>query len=468
MTRSSHRKKNKSLQVALLSVLGVMLIFIGFYAYRSTYYTKHFLPNTVINSINVSNLTVEQANDKLKDTYSNKKISIEENGKVWEQIAKSELGYKDDFSSDLSHLLSQQNAWAWGKNYVSAAEKQKIDPQYTDQQKLETTVETFTNKLTELNKDRTQTQDATIEKSGETFKIKPEVNGDAIDVPTAVNALKNSIKDGKNKSELTAFQTKPKVTSTDKTLTEQLNTITTIANVKGTYSINGDTFQIPASAISNWLTYADGKVALDSAQVKQYITDLGKKYNTSTNDTKFKSTKRGEVTIPVGTYSWTIQTDAEAEALEKAILAGKDFTRSPIVQGSTTSDHPLIESTYIEVDLKNQHMWYYKDGKVALETDIVSGKPTTPTPVGVFYVWNKEENATLRGTNDDGTPYASPVNYWMPVDWTGVGIHDSDWQPEYGGELWKTRGSHGCINTPPSVMKELFGMVERGTPVLIF
>ncbi len=65
------------------------------------------------------------------------------------------------------------------------------------------------------------------------------------------------------------------------------------------------------------------EIGLDTAQVKQYVTDLGAKYNTSTNDTKFKSTKRGEVTVPAGTYSWTITTDAETEALEKAILVGK-------------------------------------------------------------------------------------------------------------------------------------------------
>lgn len=468
MTRSSHRKKSKAWQVGLLSILGVILVFISFYAYRSTYYTKHFLPNTQINSINVSNLTIQQANEKLKDTYSHQKLSIEENGKVWEEIAKSELGYKDDFSSDLSRVLDQQKAWTWGMTYVSAAEKQEIDPQATDDQKLDATIETFTNKLTDLNKERTQTQDATIEKSGDTFKIKPEVKGDNIDVPAATKALKSSVKDGKNKIDLTTFYSKPKVTSTDKNLVEQLNTMTSIANVKGTYSINGKTFQIPAADISSWLTFADGKAQLDTTQVKQYVTDLGKKYNTSSNDTKFKSTKRGEVTVPVGTYSWTIQTDVETTALEKAILTGKDFTRSPIVKGGTTADHPLIEDTYIEVDLENQHMWYYKDGKVALETDIVSGKPATPTPAGVFYVWDKQEDATLTGTSDDGTPYASPVNYWMPVDWSGVGIHDSDWQPEYGGDLWKTRGSHGCINTPPNVMKELFGLVEVGTPVLIF
>ncbi len=86
-------------------------------------------------------------------------------------------------------------------------------------------------------------------------------------------------------------------------------------------------------------------------------------------------------------------------------------------------------------------MWYYKDGQLVLETAIISGKPATPTPTGVFYVWNKEEDATLTGED-----YASPVDYWMPIDWTGVGIHDSDWQTEYGGDLWKPRFSRASIS----------------------
>ena len=39
---------------------------------------------------------------------------------------------------------------------------------------------------------------------------------------------------------------------------------------------------------------------------------------------------------------------------------------------------------------------------------------------------------------------------------------DYDQKPEYGGDLRKTHGSHGCVNTPPGVMKELSGMVEVG------
>ncbi len=103
-----------------------------------------------------------------------------------------------------------------------------------------------------------------------------------------------------------------------------------IANVKATYSINGETFQIPSSDIMSWLTYNDGKVDLDTEQVRQYVTDLGTKYNTSTNDTKFKSTKRGEVTVPVGTYSWTIQTDSETEALKKRFWQAKILLVHPL------------------------------------------------------------------------------------------------------------------------------------------
>lgn len=212
----------------------------------------------------------------------------------------------------------------------------------------------------------------------------------------------------------------------------------------------------------DWLSYKDGNTTIDEDKVRSYVASIGEQYNTSTNSSTFKSTKQGEVTVPAGTLSWTIQTDAETEALIEALKAGEDFTRTPIAQGSTDAGSPLFGNTYIEVDLKNQHMWYYKDGELVLDTKIISGKPATPTPTGVFYVWNKEEDATLTGED-----YASPVDYWMPIDWTGVGIHDSDWQTEYGGDLWKTRGSHGCINTPPGVMKELYSKAEVGTPVIV-
>ena len=69
---------------------------------------------------------------------------------------------------------------------------------------------------------------------------------------------------------------------------------------------------------------------------------------------------------------------------------------------------------------------------------------------------------TSRETECCGGPgYASPVKYWMPVK-GGIGIHDASWRKEFGGEIYKKSGSHGCINTPTDVMSTLYDMVEGG------
>ncbi|PAB01460.1 L,D-transpeptidase family protein [Enterococcus canintestini] len=466
MTRASRHKKHTKVILAIF--LALLVIAGGAYAVRSFHYSDHFLPNTKINETDIANLTVKQANEKLKGAADEQTFDIQDNGQNWQSIKKVDLGLKTDYTKDLEKIKDAQNRWKWGVAYVFADSDDKLDGIAVDQTQLDSAIKTIETQLNDLNKNRTKTKDATLTKGADGFTITPEVEGNSINVAAVVADIKKSVSSNKDNLELTDYTEKPKVTANDTNLQDELNALNKVAQVQANYSINGTDFQIPTETIMDWLEYKDGKVTLNKEKVTNYVTDLGKQYNTSSNPTTFKSTRRGNVTVPDGTLSWTIQTDQEVAALTEQLMKGEDFTRSPIVQGSATADKPLVGNTYIEVDLENQHMWYYKDGTVALETDIVSGKPKTPTPAGVFYVWDKARDETLRGKNDDGTKYASPVDYWMPIDWTGVGIHDSDWQPAYGGDLWKTRGSHGCINTPPDVMAKLYNMVETGTPVLVF
>ena len=73
----------------------------------------------------------------------------------------------------------------------------------------------------------------------------------------------------------------------------------------------------------------------------------------------------------------------------------------------------------------------------------------------------KQKNRVLRGPG-----YASPVKYWMPVK-GGIGIHDARWRKEFGGDIYLTDGSHGCINMPPSKAKELYNMLSIGDRVVL-
>ncbi|MGX6962807.1 L,D-transpeptidase family protein [Vagococcus xieshaowenii] len=459
---------NKKAILLLLSGLLIVLAAVGYFL-KADYYNNHFLPNTTINTLDVSNLTAVEANQKLVEKADENQFVITDKEKSWKEMRTSSLGVEYDFKQKATDLLAKQNKNTWLLSYLSD-HKHTIESNAINEKVLNSALDELSKEVKQLNEQRTPSKNASIEQTDKGFQITPEVYGDAINVTAFIKELKNNLTQGKHTIEMEAFVDKPSVTEKDESLTKELEHIHSITKQTVTYHINGETINVPAETITSWVIY-DSKekhATLDQTAVLNYLTSLAEKYNTSSQPTKFASSKRGTVTVPAGSYSWSIATETEAAALTADLTENKSVDRSPAYQGSASPDSPLIGNTYIEVDLDNQHMWYYKDGKVVLETDIVSGKPKTLTPHGVFYVWNKERNATLRGTNDDGSKYASPVDYWMPVDWTGVGIHDSDWQPEYGGDLWKTRGSHGCINTPPAIMKQLFEKVEVGTPVLIF
>ena len=126
-------------------------------------------------------------------------------------------------------------------------------------------------------------------------------------------------------------------------------------------------------------------------------------------------------------------------------------------------------NTYAEVNLTTQHMYYVKDGHIALETDVVTGNPNkgNATPTGVYSLAYKAKDQTLKGTKKaDGTyEYETPVKYWMPFN-GGIGLHDADWRSKFGGTIYQTNGSHGCINLPPKVAAQVYENAYKGIPII--
>lgn len=123
-----------------------------------------------------------------------------------------------------------------------------------------------------------------------------------------------------------------------------------------------------------------------------------------------------------------------------------------------------VGDTYVEVSLSDQHMWYIVDGDVYLESDCVTGNyGSADTPKGYFAVNNKISPCTLKG--DD---YVSYVTYWMPFIGGGWGLHDASWRSRFGGSIYKGDGSHGCVNLPTDIAKQMYAHIEVGTPVIVY
>ena len=114
-------------------------------------------------------------------------------------------------------------------------------------------------------------------------------------------------------------------------------------------------------------------------------------------------------------------------------------------------------------------MLIYQEGKLVLQTPIVSGKIGTETIPGAYQVWNMEQDTNLKGYNPHTQrDYVQPVKYWIAFDNQAQGIHDAIWQSTFGGSAYQQSGSLGCVNTPLDVMSQVYEIVDYGWPVIVF
>ena len=128
-----------------------------------------------------------------------------------------------------------------------------------------------------------------------------------------------------------------------------------------------------------------------------------------------------------------------------------------------------IGTSYVEVDLTKQKVYLFINGDKYLDTDVVTGNASKKhgTPDGIYRIAYKDREATLKGLEDDGkTEYESKVEYWMPFN-GDIGFHDAPWRTEFGGGIYKTAGSHGCVNMPPASAETLFNNISAGFPVVV-
>ena len=166
-----------------------------------------------------------------------------------------------------------------------------------------------------------------------------------------------------------------------------------------------------------------------------------------------------------GDYGWVINKKGEAAQIVEDIKNGESVTREPkYEQRAFVEGADDIGNTYIEIDYTNQHLWYYKDGSLVVDSDLVSGNLNNGngSPDGVFKVISRQSPATLKGED-----YESDVTYFMPFAYN-VGLHDASWRSSFGGSIYKNGGSHGCINLPYDAADTIYKNVELGTPVVAY
>ena len=235
-----------------------------------------------------------------------------------------------------------------------------------------------------------------------------------------------------------------------------------------TYTFGNETAVLDSDTITSWLKAEGETLTLDEEAVKAYISELANKYNTIYVPRTFHTSAGTDVTIEGNEYGYRIDQDGEYAQLLEDLKSGTAVTREPVYskKGYQRNGTDDLAGSYIEVSLDAQHLWLYKDGSLVAETDIVSGKPVKGRET-YRGAWPIAYKASPYNLSSSEYGYNVKVNYWMPFVY-GQGLHDASWQSSFGGNRYKTNGSHGCINLPKDQAALIYNTIDAGYPIIIY
>lgn len=464
--------KNKAAVRAVWITAAVFAAGICFYAGLAEYYKNGFSYGTWINGIYCTGKSVEEVNQELLRSCSYDGITVYDGQGGSYLITAEEIGYTFDFEEALRGYLKEQNPYLWVGNLFSAKEKRLTPVISFEEGNLLAALE----KIPDYADTRTEEdRKVDIRKTADGYMLTDErlhVLNKTKTVETMETALR-SFEAQIDLNECGCYENLPYSEEMKREL-ERWEQIEEFQNCGIVYRFGDEEVPVDASVVCDWiavdeegnyLTDEQGRLLPEDEKIEAFVDRLADEYDTLGGTRSFQTTRGETITVEGGIYGNQIDREAEKEYLKQAFRNRAEEVHVPAyLQMGWAEGKNDIGDTYIEVDMTEQMMYYYRDGRLEIETPVVTGNTgrRMGTPAGVNYVYGKARNRILQGPG-----YASHVNFWMPVK-GNIGIHDAAWRSEYGGEIYKTGGSHGCINTPYDAMSKLYDMAEVGTPVVMF
>ena len=457
----------------------VVLVLLIVYLAGMLYYNDKFLNGTMVNGSDVGGMTLQKANDQLSKKVNGQSLKLIFNDGQSEVLQSAQLGVSYNKDNSLNQLMKNQNKWAWFIGFFKNEKNTLTDL-------IQISDENLTNGIASMEHAKEENQiaptDAYIQYKDGSFAIIEETLGSKFNIEELVKNIKVALSEGKQQLDVTKANgyVKPHVYKDDQDLNNQLKAANEYCLSAITYTTpKGKEIALDGSTLITWLSKQDdGSYTKDESVFKEKLTafvkELANQYN-SIGATRTFTGKDGQShTVSGGTYGFRVSTDSEVSALLKMINENKsENNRIPEHTGQLPSgENGGLGTTYLEINITKQHLWFVKDGSVVLESDFVSGKesdPTRLTPSGTYYIYNKERNRVLRGTKQPNGKYEyeSPVSYWMPFN-KGIGLHDASWRSTFGRDIYINSGSHGCINLPTGFAGSLYSQIYVNLPVVVY
>lgn len=447
----------------ILILAGVVLA--GVYVYKALGYRNTYFPHTVINGMDVSGKTAEEVKELMASGVKGYGLVLKLRQEKQETVAGETIGLHTVFDGSLEEIIRQQSPFRWPRYLLKGPSYDiKTMIAYDDDALAQTLngLSCFDSSKAVLPSDAYLSDYV----SGQGYSVVPETEGTTLDMDKVRPQVEQAISSLTPELDLDALgcYKAPSIRSDNTSLAAARDARNRYVNMTVTYTFGSRTEVLDGDEIHEWLVSDGEQVSIDPDRAAAYVKSLASRYNTAYSKRPF-ATSYGQNVEVSGFYGWRLNQSEETRELLGILEAGESVTREPVyLQTAASHDGPDYGSTYAEVNLTAQHLIFYKDGQKVLESDFVSGNVSRghTTPPGIFSITYKQRDAVLKGEG-----YASPVKFWMPFN-GGIGFHDASWRSSFGGSIYKSGGSHGCVNMPYDKAKELFEHVYAGMPVICY
>ena len=448
-------------------VFQVLLILILIsYTAAAVYFGFHFYEDTEVYGIDCSQKTVEEVKQEVAEKLDDYELEIQERGGKTETITAGDIGLEFVDNSSIDRMMKAQRSYIWPVMMLMERNDLSSVAFSYDTDRAEKSLMNLDcmNQLYNI-----PPEDAYIGTTDTGFEVVSEVMGTTLDRDRTVKAVMKALDRGKTVVSLEeeGCYVNPEIYQDDEELQKDAAAMSELARAYITLDFGDRQEVINAPLIREWIVeLADGSFVIDDMCVTQYVENLAIKYDTFGMTREFYTSIGTTETLTGGDYGWCIDQDATVVKLLNAMAEGYQGTMEPeYIYTAMCRDTNDIGYTYVEICISQQRMWCYQDGNLIVDSPVVTGNPNkgngTPSG-GVWAIDAKKRNAVLVGEG-----YQAPVDYWMPFN-EDVGIHDLKTRAYFGGTIYLTNGSHGCVNTPYDQVQIIYNAVSVGTPVIVY
>lgn len=300
------------------------------------------------------------------------------------------------------------------------------------------------------------------------FKSIEAVEGNQLDSAKLTDALLKSIFSECSDLNLdrNQFYKKPKYYLIDEKAKQGLVDLKKSLKAKITLQFKNENVIIDNKTFASWLTLdSNMRVNFIPSKSIPFVRGLASKFDEIIPSVTITSSKGETKTIRGGDIGVRLNVYKELNKILEHVRNAEVAKREPFY---AMKGLPLgvfdSNKNYVEISIADQKLWYYKNGALIIESNVVTGCPKLghATPGGAYYVKYMETNAELKGPG-----YSAHVRYWMPFN-NGIGLHDARWRNKFGNALYLSDGSHGCINLPLATAQTIYQHISPGTIVLCY